>query len=74
MAAGTIDQELILAVGRELVDKDPIPPVLNHWLTTAAPDVGSVERYTAWHSVLTEAFGPRTFVPFPLTAAEVYHG
>lgn len=74
------DLEAIRALGRELLGDrsglrlahDPdTPTALADWLTL--PSSGDARRdYENWQWALIAAFGPKRFVPWPLTADDIY--
>ena len=75
-----VDLACIRALGRTVLgdpggallrDERILPRPLADWLTL--PSSGdALTDYDDWQRALTDAFGPRRFVPWPLSAGDIY--
>lgn len=66
------DLDLIRAIGREIDFKCPAP--MKEWFSDASTG-NAFDEFKEWGKVLDRSFGPkRVFVPFELTAEQVYGG
>lgn len=75
-----VDLNCIRALGRAMLG-DPsgalltgvrnVPRALAEWLNLPA-GADAQDDYAYWQMTLDEAFGPRRFVPWPLTAGDIY--